>query len=140
MKYEDGRARASSVLVVGMALTMTGFALAAVGTSVFVERRHPGGLELYAIAALLSIPIACMLAVFGMYLERERDEFQRVMVVRSLLWAIGGTLVMGVFTGYVRMYGGVLKLPGFSELVAFWLMFGLAQGIQGRRHRVGRDD
>jgi hypothetical protein len=140
MKHEDGRTRDGMMMGLGMALTMMGFALAAVGTSVFADRRHPAGAELYVLAMLPSIPVVCMLAILGMHLARERDEFQRAMVVRSLLWAIGGTLAVGVFEGYVREYGGVLKLPAFTELVAFWVMFGIAHVVQMRRYRVKSDD
>jgi hypothetical protein len=114
--------------------------LTTVGTTVFVDRRHPVGAELYALAALPTIPIVCMLAVLAMYVARVRDEFQRAMVVRSLLWAIGATLAVGVFLGYVRDFGGVLRLPAFMELVAFWVMFGIAHVVQMRRYRVESDD
>ncbi len=140
MKHEDDRTRDGMRLGSGLALTMAGFALTTVGATVFADRHHPGGAELYVLAMLPSIPVVCMLAILGMHLARERDEFQRAMVVRSLLWAIGGTLAVGVFMGYVRAFGGVLNLPAFTELVAFWVMFGIAHVVQMRRYRVKSDD
>jgi hypothetical protein len=128
------------MLGAGMALMMVGFALTTVGTTVFADRHHPAGTELYVLAALPTIPVVCMLAVLGVYIARLKDEFQRAMVVRSLVWAIGGTLVVGLFTGYVRAFGGGLKLPAFTELVAFWVMFGIAHVVQMRRYRVESDD
>jgi hypothetical protein len=138
MRDEGSRKRVG--LGIGMALVMTGFVLTTVGTTVFADRHHPVGMELYVLAALPTIPIVCMLAVLGVYIARVKDEFQRAMMVRSLLWAIGGTLVVGVFAGYVRAFGGGLKLPAFTELVAFWVMYGIAHVIQMRRYRVASDD
>jgi hypothetical protein len=123
-----------------MVLTMAGFALAIVETSVFVERHHPRGTELYVLSALPAIPIFCMMAVLGMYLQREKDEFQRVVMVRSLLWAIAGTLGVNAFAGLLRGFGAIRPLPPFAEFAAFWVLFGAVQTVQVVANRVKSND
>ena len=130
----------AKVLEWRMAGVMTAFALAVVATTIFVEVRHPIGPAIYVCAALATIPAFFMLGLTSMLVRREKDEFRRVVMVRSLLWAIAGTLAMSLFTGYLRDFGAPLKLPPWAELVAFCLMYGLAQVVQAFGNRVKNDD
>jgi len=143
MKRADGWTRSRvrrMTLVVSMGMILASFTLMTVSTNYFVSHHHPGGGEVYVLAALPTFPIVCMLAVFGMYLASERDEFKKAMVVRSLLWAIGAALAVGAFLGYARAFGGVLRLPAFSELAAFWVMFGIVYLVQMRWYRAESDE
>jgi len=138
----NGATNSQNVKVLGwqMAGIMTAFALAVVATSIIVAVRHPSGPMVYVCAALPTIPIFFMLGLTGALVRREKDEFKRVVMVRSLLWAIAGTLGMTMFLGYLRAYGAPLDVPPWAELVAFWLMFGWAQAMQAFGNRVKNDD
>jgi hypothetical protein len=141
MTYEFGwqwrrSTMAAKALGVGMILTMSGFALVIVGTSLFWERHHPQGAELYLLAALPLVPILCMLAMVGMYLQKETDEFQRLVMVRSMLGAIAVALATNFFAGMLRGFGAIPSWPPFAEFVVFWFAFGAIQVSQVIANRV----
>lgn len=141
MTYEFGwqwrrATRAARALAAGMILTMSGFALVIVGTSVFLDRHHPQGAELYVFAALPLVPILSMMAMVGMYLQKETDEFQRQVMVRSMLGAIAVALATNFFAGMLRVLGAIPSWPPFAEFVIFGFAFGTIQVAQVIANRV----
>ena len=48
---------------------------------------HPTGFRVYVLAILPALPMVASLAVVGLYISEEKDEFQRTIIVRSVLWA-----------------------------------------------------
>ena len=116
----------------GVALTMSGYMLAVLGTSIFVHHHHPHGITVYLLSALPSLCIFAMLAVVVIYLRDEKDEYQRMLVVRSLLSATFVVLAIGAYDDFLRSFGDLAALPPFSQWVAFWATFGIAQAVQAR--------
>src|SRR5471030_22393 len=110
-------------------IVMVGYLLATFGTTTFVRHNHPHGFEVYLLAMLPTIPVLCMLGVVGLYLREEQDEFQRMLMVRSLLGAVAGILGMNAFVDFLRSYKALGALPPFTEFVTFWLLFGFVQGV-----------
>jgi hypothetical protein len=53
----------------------------------------------YLLAILPAVPVAVMVAAAGRYLVRETDEFVRMLVMQSLLWALGVTMVADTLLG-----------------------------------------
>ena len=51
---------------------------------------------LTALDLLPAFPIMLMIGVVSRYLTRETDEFIRLLVMQSLLWAIGTTMVADI--------------------------------------------
>ena len=142
MKHEVAWKRSSGAakaLAVSMLLTMSGFGLAMWGASSFAERHHPQGVQLYVLAAVPSFAIFSMMFTVGVYLHKEQDEFQRMVMVRSLLCAIAGTLGVSWYASMVRGFGGMNALPPFAEFVVFWLLFGAVQMVQVFANRVRKD-
>jgi hypothetical protein len=144
MTYEFGwqwrrSTKAAKTLALGMILTMSGFVLVVVGTSIFLDRHPSQGTQLVVLAALPLFPMLCMLAVVGMYLQSETDEFQRLVRVRSLLGAIAVALATNFFAGMLRGLGAIPSWPPFAEFVIFWFAFGAIQLVQVLAYRV-RDD
>jgi len=123
-----------------MAGVMTSFSLTVAATTIFVVVQHPKGPAVYLCAALATIPAFFMLGMTNVLIKSEKDEFKRIILVRSLLWAIAGTLAMSLFTGYLREFGAVVKLPPWAELIAFILMFGLARVAYAFGNRVKDHD
>ena len=117
----------------GSALTMAGYLLAVLGTAMYVHDHHPTGHMLYILSAIPSFCILCMLIVVVVYLRDEKDEYVRMLTVRSLLSGTFIVLAIGTFTDFLRSYGNRPGLPPFAEWVAFWLSFAIAQFIQRRR-------
>ena len=115
---------------IGVGLTMLGYLLAVFGTASFVHNHAPHGVTVYALAALPSFCILAMLGVVVRYLRDEKDEYVRLLMVRSLLAAIFIVLAIGAYNDFLRVFGGLPALPPFSQWVAFWFTFGLAQFVQ----------
>jgi hypothetical protein len=87
-----------------------------------VHRWHPQGWHLYLAAALPTIPILCLAYVVGLYLREEKDEYQRDVVIRGMLWGTAVVLSMTVFSSFLHAYGWDGQLPEFSEFITFWLV------------------
>ena len=117
----------------GIALTMTGYLLAVFGTATFVKHHHPHGITVYLLSALPAFCIFAMLAVVVIYLRDERDEYVRMLMVRSLLAATFFVLAIGAYNDFLRSFGNLSALPPFSQWVAFWFIFAIAQAVQSRR-------
>jgi hypothetical protein len=60
---------------------------ALVSTLVF-RHLHPAGTPAYLVAILPALPIVGAIVGTGLYLDEERDEFQRNLLVQSLLGAL----------------------------------------------------
>jgi len=117
---------------VGIALTMSGYLLAVLGTATFVKHHHPHGITVYLLSALPALCIFAMLGVVVIYLRDEKDEYVRMLMVRSLLAATFVGLAIGAYNDFLRSFGDLSALPPFTQWVAFWLIFGIAQVVQSR--------
>jgi hypothetical protein len=124
----------------GIALTMSGYVFAVFGTSAYVHAHHPIGFMLYALSAIPAFCIFAMLWVVIRYLRDEKDEFQRMLVVRSLLAAAFSILALSAYMDFLRAYGNLPALPPFTDFVAFWIVFGLAQTVQSIQANGGADE
>jgi hypothetical protein len=124
----------------GIAWTMTAYVVAIFGVVRFVSRHHPKGFLAYAMAVLPAIPIVVMLAVVGIYLRDEKDEFLRWLTVKALLWATGVTLAVTTTIGFLETFAEMKPLPGFYVFVLYWMVFGVAQGLMQHVGGGGGDD
>jgi hypothetical protein len=124
----------------GVLQTMSGYVLVIVGVTWFVKHHHPQGPEAYLLAVLPTIPIVAMLAVMGMYLRDEKDEFLRWMTIQSMLWAMGVVLALTTVVGFLENFAGVNAPPMFYVFIVYWLVFGVVQWVLQMRNRQGGDD
>ena len=116
------------------------YVLAVYRVTKLVHDRHPTGWKLYVTASLPALPIMAFLVTVGLYLHEEEDEYKRLMVVRSMLVAIGVTLAMTAVVDFLRSYGAISQVPPFTEFVVFWIVMAIAQGVQGLMNRASDDD
>ena len=114
----------------GVSLTMLGYLLAVFGTATFVHNHHPHGITVYLLSALPAFCILAMLGVVVNYLRDEKDEYVRMLMVRSLLAAAFIVLAVGAYNDFLRSFGDLPALPAFSQWVIFWLTFAIAQFVQ----------
>jgi hypothetical protein len=56
---------------------------------------------LHLLELLPAIPVAAMIFIVGRYLNRETDEFVRMLVTQSILWGLGVTMVGDIVFGVV---------------------------------------
>ena len=75
------------------------------------EDRHLAPPLAWLLAIAPAIPVAGTVAVVGRYLKRETDEFVRSLVVQSLLWGLGVTMVTDtVLGGLLQNHGSLLPI------------------------------
>jgi hypothetical protein len=104
-----------------------------------VKHTHPHGWLLYTIALMPALPILAMLGALGRYLQEEKDEYVRLITMRSLLVGTAALLAMLMVNDFLRSISGAAAIPPFTSWIVFFLVFGAAQAVQTMRDRV-RDD
>jgi hypothetical protein len=109
------------------------------GAVFVVKHTHPHGWILYAISVLPALPILAMLGSMGIYLQEEKDEYIRLMTMRSLVVGTAVLLMVLVVNDFLRAISGAAALAPFASWVTFFLAFGAAQFVQTMRNRVSDD-
>jgi hypothetical protein len=99
------------------------------------SRHHPTGLLAYALAVLPSLPIVGAIVVIGLYLGEEKDEFQRTVLIQSMLWAIGTTLSVTTVWGFLEDFVHVRHLDLFLLFPLFWFLVGAITPILKARYK-----
>lgn len=96
---------------------------------------HPHGVLAYLVAGLPAVPIAWALAATGIYLGEEKDEFQRNLLVQSLLGGTGGVLAATTGWGYMEDFAHAPHLDLIWVYPLFWLVAGISYGVVWWRYR-----
>ena len=104
------------------------------------RHEQPGDWEIYVFAAIPALGILVMMVGVGRYLHEETDEFQRMMVVRSLLVGTAAMLSTIVVSDFLRELTPAPALPPFSSFIVFCVGLGIAQLVQMLRNRPEKDD
>jgi hypothetical protein len=100
-----------------------------------VRHGHPTGLLLWGLAILPALPLLAVLVTMGMYLREETDEFERMVVTESLLWAMGGMMGLTSVWGFLEMFVSVPHLQPFWLFPLFWVLQGLSTPFIRLRYR-----
>ena len=79
---------------------------------------------------LPAFPIMMMILVVSQYLTRETDEFIRLLVMRSLLWGIGATMVADVVLAAVGSDPRGLHFSVVFNIDVFVVTVGVAMRVQ----------
>ncbi len=120
---------------VRFAVTMTLYVIALCVTVEAFVRWHPRGALAYLLALMPAIPAIGLLAVFGLYLAEEKDEFQRMLGVQSMLWGIGGTLSVTTIWGFLQSFARIPHFQPIWTFVLFWGFVGISTPLLQRRYR-----
>ena len=96
---------------------------------------HPHGPLAYCLAVLPAVPCVGLLAVFGLYIAEEKDEFQRMIGVKAMLWGIGGTLTVTTVWGFLQSFTHVVHLQPIWILPFFWGFLGVSHPFLMRKYR-----
>lgn len=99
--------------------------------------RDPGltGPLAWAIAVAPAVPIVAVIAIMGLYLKEETDEFQRRVLAESMIWGFGVTLTVTTVSGFLEMYVHTPGLQSFWAFPIFCLAMGVSQLFVRRRYR-----
>ena len=122
---------------VAVMLAYFGFLFSATMTA---HRWHPQGWHLSLVALLPSLPIVGMFLITARYLREERDEFQRDLVVRCLLWGIAAVMTVEMFTSFRRTFGWAGSLPPFTDWFVLCGSVLIAKFTYKLRNRITDDE
>lgn len=106
-----------------------------IGVSLAFRYLHPTGALGYALAILPSLPIIAVIAVIGLYITEEKDEFVRNTLVESMLWGIGVTCAVTSVWGLLETYMKVPHLWVFLVGPLFCFTYGIANMLIRLRYR-----
>jgi len=96
---------------------------------------HPHGVLGYGIAVLPALPIMWALYYTGVYLMEETDEFQRNLLVQSLLGGTGGILAAATAWGYLEDFAHAPHADLIWVYPLFWAFAGISYGVVWARYR-----
>ena len=84
----------------------------------------PDGPIKYGLAVLPALPIVGIVVALGFYFREEQDEFLRVFLAASMMWAMGATLALTTVWGF-------LESVGAPHLAAYWVfpLFGVSMAL-----------
>jgi hypothetical protein len=69
---------------------------------------------------LPAVAILGVIVTFGLYLEEEKDEFQRNMLVQALLWGLGGVFVFTSAWGSLETFTHIRHFQPSWTFQVFW--------------------
>jgi hypothetical protein len=96
---------------------------------------HPTGLVIYLLAILPALPLVGSLAVVGLYIAEESDEFERSIIVQSVLWGLGGALSVSTIWGSLEDFARAPHLSTFYVFLFFWIFMGISQPFIRMRYQ-----
>ena len=96
---------------------------------------HPTGLVVYLLAVLPALPLVGTLAIVGLYVAEESDEFERSIIVQSMLWGLGGALSLSTIWGFLEDFANAPHVSTFYVYLFFWIFMGLSQPFIRMRYR-----
>jgi hypothetical protein len=106
----------------------------------FVKHDGHERFYLYFWSVLPAIPIIGIVLRMGQYLQEEKDEYQRWLVMQSIL--VGTALLLGtvVVNDFLRAFANAAGLPPFAGFIIFCAGMGAMQLVQRLRNKVPVDE
>lgn len=118
-----------------LAVAMIAYLIALVGSLTLLRQGGLAGPALWLVAAAPALPILGVLAVIGLYLKEEPDEFERAVHVESMLWGLGAVLAVSTVWGFLANAEVVPTPPLFLIFPLFCAAWGLSQPFIRRRYQ-----
>jgi hypothetical protein len=118
-----------------LAVAMIAYCVVLIGSLSLLRGGKLVGPLLWIVAAAPAIPILGVLAVMGLYLKEEPDEFERAVQVEAMLWGLGAVLAVTTVWGFLSNAGVVPAPPLFLVFPLFCLSWGISQPFIRRRYQ-----
>jgi hypothetical protein len=109
--------------------------LFAVVTALAFRLYHPHGVLAYLVSILPALPIIGALVYTGVYLAEEKDEFQRNLLVQSLLGGTGGILAVITAWGYMEDFAHAPHMDLIWVYALFWVFAGVSYCVVCARYK-----
>jgi uncharacterized membrane protein len=131
----NSKTKAQRRYLIRMAIAMGTYIALLVSTIDILRFHHPARTLTILLSILPSLPIIAVIAIVGLYLKEETDEFQRALTQQSLLWGIGITLAVTSVWGFLEMFSHVRHLPPIYVFTIFGLAVAICSIVQRRQYR-----
>ena len=99
----------------------------------------PAGRDGLSVGPSACVAIFACIAILGIYLSEEKDEFVRTVLVKSSLWATGVVLAFATFWGFLQSYAPAINrtvnFPMCWVFFVWWVSFGLAEPLVRRTYK-----
>jgi len=99
------------------------------------QHRHPTGPIVYLLAILPALPMVASLAIVGLYVAEESDEFERSILVQSILWGLGGSLAVSTIWGTLEEFAQAPHHASFYAYMFFWIFMAISGVFIRLRYR-----
>jgi hypothetical protein len=106
----------------------------------FVKHDGAEHFYLYFWSVIPAIPIVAVIWRMGVYLREEKDEYQRLLAMQSILVGTGALLATIVVNDFIRAFAKTQGLPPFWLFCIFCVGMGAAQAFLKLRNRAGADE
>jgi hypothetical protein len=88
-----------------------------------------------AVSILPALPLVALVAVMGLYLREETDEFERMVLAESALWGAGIMLAASTVWGFMETLAQAPHAFGWVWFPVWSAAMGLSQVVIRRRFR-----
>jgi hypothetical protein len=112
--------------VIGLSLLYAGLLTGAV--YLFKHGLVAGPLA-WIVATLPALAIVAIFAALGAYIVEERDEYQRMLLIRQTLYGSAFTLVISTIWGFLESFGMVGHVPAYHAAILWFAGFALGKLI-----------
>ena len=85
----------------------------------FVKHDGAERFYLYFWSGIPAIPVVAIIVRMGRYLREEKDEYQRLLAMQSILVGTAALLVTVVVSDFLRAFARVRALPPFTGFLVF---------------------
>jgi hypothetical protein len=111
------------------------YVLALAVMSLTIDHLHPKGVTLVLLALLPTLPIVAGIVVIAQYLSEQKDEFVRTLLIESMLWGVGATLVVTTVWGALEKFAHIRPMDLFLIYPLCCVFAILARVVVKRRYR-----
>lgn len=107
--------------------TMTAYVVLLLGSIWIEQKYHVTGALLTVLALLPALALVASIAVIGLYLVEETDEYLRNRLATASLIGTGLALAVMTVWGFLEEAGQVPHLPAYSAYILWCVGMGLGQ-------------
>jgi len=118
-----------------LAVAMMAYCVTLLGSIALLTNGDLSGPFLWIVAAAPAVPILSVLAVMGLYLKEEPDEFERAVHVEAMLWGLALVLAVSTVWGFLSNAEVLPAPPLFLIFPLFCGSWGISQAFIRRRYQ-----
>ena len=116
------------------------YLVALLSITFLLNHSHSGRAVALSLSILPAIPLVGVVAIMRLYLKEEKDEFQRSLLLESLLWAAGCLLAVSSVWGLAELYAEIPHIPIFFVFPGFFFFFGICTPLVRFRYHSGPEE